>query len=243
MPTTNTGILKGVIIILIAAVILGIVQWVFEIIDFRFLTGYEIEVVSTSRGSKKEFYGGEKLRFGLKDIESTNVIWVFEESDVIRGDIEIEHTFPFLISSPKDLTKNRRIDAFFKFGNKYKAATKLITTINRQFSSTVGTEGEQITLFAQPTFDDKWALMSASVGRYKDGFFVKEATFPRIRKDGSEAVIFGMDRVSAMRALGVNEIGKGASDLWVSYGYVNSLEIPTDTNLTIVIPLDWPEWK
>jgi len=214
-------------------------------IDFdtikHWVSGNEIIVSSARRATAKEFLAGEKLRLCLKDVQSERVFWVFEESDVVCGDIEIEHAFPFAEGTPLAQARDRRVDAFFKSGDKYKVATKLVRTRNVKYNTKITFKESQLSVTAEKVLASEWGLSAVSIAKYSNGKFASGDMIPvSLTKDGKIGMaVLGSDAVA--KALGLTDtkdlkakiaLGKNA---WVSY---ELLDTKGNNKITIVEPLD-----
>ena len=224
------------------AVILIILYWAVDINSIkRWVKGVEIEVVSPQRGTANEFLTNEKLRFVLKDIQTPKVVWVFDESVVELGDVEIEYAFPFNKSLPEGQARDRRIDAFYKSGDSYGSAFAFVRTRNVAYSAKADNEGDMIALKAQPTVDKVWSLDNVSVEKYAAGTFTDKVDVPFTEMKAGLKV-FGINQGVAEQFLGDQGSEKNdwktafhsSPNVWATYEFSNQ---KTNEKLTLSSPI------
>jgi len=237
--------LKENILALIAFVVAVTVIVLWLTIDINTIKGWvlgtQIEVISADRGPVQEFLAGEKLKFKLKEIKSTKVVWIFEESSALIGDIEIEYVFSYRDDLPIGQAKDRRIDAFFKEGDKYRVATSLVRTRNVVYSAKAEISYEKVALLADPIFSGIWSLEGVAIGKYTNGTFTEAAMLPFVTtKSGFK--VYNIDEQITKAAVWPSEISdkdwkvtlKNTNNLWASYSF---LKPGTKERLTLVKPL------
>ncbi len=68
-----------------------------------FMERPSIEVRSMDSFFSDQVISGQKLRFMLSNVKSTRVFWVFNESEVVPGHVELEYRFPYKPDIESDL--------------------------------------------------------------------------------------------------------------------------------------------
>lgn len=171
--------LKNTLIALATVALGAIVLWLTGGLDkiAGWLHREAIKAVSTSRGEVAPFLAEEAIRFSLKNESSDKVVWDFEETDLQSGGVQIEHAFKFDPAKPRGIESVRRVDVFFRDGDRYKTATIHVPVINVQFASakvegnTIAFKSEQSIQNASDPLASRWLLCGVSIGKIENGSF------------------------------------------------------------------------
>jgi hypothetical protein len=207
----------------------------------NWFSGTEI-LVSSASGVGTEFLAGEKLRFLLKNVQSSRVFWVFDETDPIGTSVEVEYAFPFEEGIPRGQARDRRIDAFFKAGDTYKVATKMVRTRNVKFTTQIDLDNNQFTVTADTSLDAKWSLTGASLVKHVAGLFARGVELPVVSAPNGQVGTITVDRKIAADALGyaqnvdLKSKINADSTAWMSYEFSNATD--PGKKLTIVEPFE-----
>lgn len=137
----------------------------------RWVSGTQIVISSTTRTSTAPYFAGEVLRFGLKDVQSPKVYWVFDEEAPVAGSVEAQFAFPFDDKSPAGQSRDHRVDVFFKQGDAYESASALVRTVNIRLSAKVSFTESDIEVAPPPEFAGDWLLTGASLARFSNARF------------------------------------------------------------------------
>lgn len=157
------------------AVILIILYWTVNPDSIKLgLLGANIDVSSTTRGKVANYFAGEILKFSLDGVQSIRVLWAFDEGQPVIGTVEAQFAFPYDSKAPKGQPQDHRIDAFFKVGNEYKTASRLIRTSNLDYAASVIVDESKVTVSAPKDFAEDWFLTGTSLARFSGGRFLKQ---------------------------------------------------------------------
>ncbi len=126
--------LKEGLIAVAAVLVAGIAIWLTAgggtDIVLTWFRPVRIETVSATRQHAQVFMAAEKIRFSLKDVHSERVFWVVDEREVFPGGVEFEYVFTLDSNQPLGITRDHRVDSFFKSGAAYRTAETTIRTQN-----------------------------------------------------------------------------------------------------------------
>ncbi|MGH8645365.1 MAG: hypothetical protein ACREX4_13235 [Gammaproteobacteria bacterium] len=202
-----------------------------------------IETTSTTRKVQDQFIAGEKIRFFLKDIHSERVFWVFDEKDMRPGNIEIEYAFPFDETQAVGITRNRRVDAFYRYGGDYRAASKTVQTHNIKHAVSLKFEPSGIRITADTALGERWTLENAKITKFEKGFFEPKYTLAMKKIAGTEissTAVTGGELTKALAYPKVVDLADlkmqlaNRKDAWITYEFLNA---DRTEKLAIVQPL------
>ena len=105
--------------------------------------------------------------------------WIFDESEkVIAGGVQIQHAFQFDEQKPAWTDQYRRVDAFFKNGDRYSTASTRIRTSNLKLQAAVDIKDEKLEILTNSDIQGKWKLAEISLAKYVDGKFEEKTVLP-----------------------------------------------------------------
>jgi|CXWL01.1.fsa_nt_gi hypothetical protein len=185
----------------------------------QWVLGTNIDVSSTTRGKVADYFAGEVLKFSLEDVQSLRVLWAFDEGQPVIGTVEAQFAFPYDSEAPKGQARDHRIDVFFKVGNEYKTASRLIRTSNLEYAASVIVDESTVRVSAPKDFETDWLLTGTSLANFSGGRFLKQHLMQ------SEAPAIPNQQFTATR-----------NDVIKAFGY------PKDTHLNTALATDKQAW-
>lgn len=198
--------------------------------------GTRIIVSSATRGQIEEYLAGEVLKLSLDGVQSSRVIWEFDEGQPVVGAVEAQYAFPFDRKTPTGQARDHRVDAFFKSGDLYKTASAILRTRNVNYTVTAGVSESGIVLNAPKAFESEWSLKSGSLTNFVSGKFIRSD--PLTSSSTARAVQFVATPNQAKDTFGYTDatrflagfVGIGDQRAWTSYDFINKV---TGAKLTI----------
>lgn len=166
--------IAGIAAVLVAGILIWLTAGGGTATVLSWFSPAKIEVSSVGRGQQATYFAGEVLRFTLKGPQATHAYWIFDESDVKPGNVEIQNLFPYDSKQPS-ISENRRVDVFYKVAGVYRTAYAVVPVENQQLVSSKVQDGA-ISLNTSPAENNNWKLMGVSLDKYEGGYFKKEVS-------------------------------------------------------------------
>lgn len=139
----------------------------------------QISISPSSRPPSDTFFADEKLWVTLSQAETDHVYWIFDENtNVISGGIQLQHTFPFDENAPIGKEAKRRIDAFYKVGDDYQHIATRVTVRNLQIKTTASFDPTGLAYTLPTTLPGDWKLGTVQLTRLSEGQYHNIAIAP-----------------------------------------------------------------
>lgn len=159
----------------VAGVLLAGSIYLFQFDGWQQLRGLirtpSIQVQSTSRLFVDGFFSGEKLRFGLSNVEASRVFWIFDEKEIVPGDIELEYRFAYSADRPLGQASDHRVDALYKVDGRYRSLSRFVRVENVDMQARLAAVMGEIQLSIPQAIDSSFALNRAVIGSFGEGEF------------------------------------------------------------------------
>jgi len=161
-----------------SVLVAGILLWLFQLggIDYirTLFPTITIEARSTTREAVETFLTGEKVRFFLQGVRSEKVFWILNEEEVYPGGVQLEYVFPFDEADPLGVTRDHRIDVFFKHDKDYQAVSTMVRTQNIKYQVCVETHDWTMSILASRSLGDHWVFDNGWLSQSENGIFQRK---------------------------------------------------------------------
>lgn len=198
-----------------------------------------IVVSSLSDPGSREHLAGQQLLISLQNVRTTKVLWIFDESKLVHGQVDVQYAFGVDPQVPRSGERDYVVAAVYQRGASYDLVWRLVR-IRNFYNATIVVGPDNASVNAPLVYGDDFSLVRMSISRYRHGRFEPGGLVPVDFTRGSETATASVSVGEVRRLLGepgFRELGSGLvgrDDVWLRYDYTGPGRA---TTLSVVQPL------